>query len=150
MKELQSRYHPLIEGLRVNEDGTEISMRGVLLRSFVNDRNRKNPTLKVNFNGRAHSVTKLVCECWNGMSEHTGQRASKIDALSDNHYSNLEWREGASNGVGNFKQKIKHSELDQIIQLLKKGKPVSAIANRYSVNSATIYRIKKNYVKEDQ
>lgn len=144
------RNHPIIEGLRVNENGTEIYMKDALLRSFENDKNRKNPTLKVNFNSVAHSVAKLVNETWNGMREHSGQRTSKINDLGDNHYSNLEWREGASNGVGQFKQKIQPTDVDDIVQLLKNKTSVINIANMYGVNTCTIYRIKNNYVKEDQ
>jgi len=147
---MEFRNHPIIKGLRINENGSEIYKDGVLLRAFENDKNRKNPTLKVNFNGVAHSVAKLVCEAWNKPREHIGQRASKINDLGDNHYSNLEWREGASNGVGQFKQKIKPDDIDDIIELLKNKHPVIKIAKTYNVNPCTIYRIKNNYVKENQ
>lgn len=150
MKPLQFRYHPIIEGLRINEDGTEIYLKYVRLRVFVNDRNRANPTLKVNFNNRAHSVAKLVCEAWIGMSEYSTQRASKINELADNHYSNLEWKEGASNGIGIFKQKLSASDIDEIIEFLKSNKKLKEIASIYGVDISTISRIKKRYVKEDK
>lgn len=144
------RYHPIIEGLRINEDGTQIYFNDVLLRSFCNDKMRENPTLKVNFINKAHSVTKLVCEAWNGLREHSAQRVSKINHLSNNHYSNLEWKEGASNGVGVFKQKIRPEDLDDIIELLKSNKSKIEIASMYNVHNATIYRISKKYVKENK
>ena len=145
---MELRYHPIIEELLINENGTEIYFKKVLLRTFENDKTRENPTLKVNFLNRAHSVAKLVCEAWNGLREHSAQRVSKIDNLSDNHYSNLQWREGSSNGVENFKQKIKPDDIDNIIELLKNNKPTE-IARMYGVHAATIYRIKKKYVEED-
>lgn len=144
------RYHPIIKELKINEDGTEIYFKDVLLRSFENDKNREIPTLKVNFHSRGHSVTKLVCEAWNGIRNHTGQKVSKIDVKAGNHYSNLEWKEGASNGVGIFKQKLTISDNEEIIELIKAGKKNSEIARLYNVNSATIGRIKNKYVKEDQ
>jgi len=145
---MELRYHPIIEELLINENGTEIYFKNVLLRAFENDKTRETPTLKVNFLNRAHSVAKLVCEAWNGLREHSGQRVSKIDSLSDNHYSNLQWREGSSNGVEQFKQKIKPDDIDNIIELLKKNKQIE-IARMYGVHEATIYRIKKKYVEED-
>jgi len=144
------RYHPIIEELRINEDGTEIYLKNVLLRSFENDKKRETPTLKVNFHSRAHSVTKLVCEAWNGLREHTGQRVSKVDIIAGNHYSNLEWKEGASNGIGNFKQKLNISDVTEIVELLKTDKTMSEIGRMYGVNSATILRIKQKNDKENQ
>ncbi|MRX70298.1 hypothetical protein SAMN06265349_101698 [Flavobacterium resistens] len=149
---MEFRNHPLIAGLRINEDGTEIYYQGVLLKPFVNDKNRKNPTLKVNFINKAHSVSKLVCEAWNGLRANTGLRVSKINDLADNHYSNLEWKEGSSNGVGVFKQKLKLEDTEEITELIKSNKPIKEIASAYGVHDATIYRIKRKYDqnKEDQ
>lgn len=146
---MEFRNHPIIEGLRINEDGTEIFYNDVLLRAFKNDETRANPTLKVNFMTKAHSVTKLVCEAWNGLSEHSAQRASKINLTAGNHYSNLEWKEGASNGVGNFKQKIKVEDYDDILELKKNKKTCVEIAKMYDVNPSTIARIINRYVEKD-
>lgn len=146
---MEYRYHPIIETLKINEDGTEVYYNGNLLTPFVNDKSRITPTLKVNFNNKAHSVTKLVCEAWNGLRKHSGQRVSKINLLSNNHYSNLEWKEGAANGVGNFEQKIKPDDIDDIITLLKSNKTQVEIAKMYNVNPCTIGRIKNKYVKNN-
>lgn len=146
---MEFRYHPIIEGLKVNEDGTEVVLNGELLPQFENEKSRKNPTLKVNFNNKSHSVTRLVCECWNGLSEHIGQRASKIDQVSNNHYSNLEWREGGSNGLGHFNQKIKSSNIDDIMELITQNITLSEIAKKYDVHVSQISRIKKKYGKEN-
>ena len=54
---MEYRYHPIIEGLKVNEDGSEVLLNNVALAQFENDKSRKNPTIKVNFNNKAHSVT---------------------------------------------------------------------------------------------
>lgn len=147
---MEFRNHPIIEHLRINEDGTEIYFKGVFLRTFENDKTRETPTLKVNFINKAHSVTRLVCEAWNGLREHSGQRASKVNLLDGNHYSNLEWKEGATNGVGNFTQKIKPEDVDVIIELLKNNKSKSEIAKMYNVHIATICRISKKYDEKDK
>lgn len=145
---MEFRYHPLIEGLKVNEDGTEIYFNNILLIPFENDKSRENPTLKVRFNGKGHSVTRLVCESWNVLSEHIGQRAAKLNPLNGNHYSNLEWREGA-NGVENFIPKIKASDTDDIMTLLENKTPVAEIAKMYGVHSSRIYRLRDKYGKEN-
>lgn len=144
---MEYRYHPIIEGLKINEDGTEVYYNGNLLAQFVTDKSRATPTYKVNFQNKAHSVSRLVCEAWNGLRKHSGQRVSKINQLSNNHYSNLEWKEGAANGVGNFEQKIKPDDIDDIIELLKSNKTQVEIAQMYKVNKCTIGRIKNKYVK---
>lgn len=149
MKELQFRYHPIVEGLKINEDGSEIYLNGLLLRQFISDKSKKTPTLKVNFGNRAHSVIRLVCEAWNGLSDNTSQRASKINELSNNHYSNLEWKEGASNGVGNFKQKISAADVDEILQMIEEKKTLKSIAKIYGVHQTTISRIRDKYAKKD-
>lgn len=146
---MEYRYHPIIEGLKINEDGTQVYYNGNLLTTFANDKSRATPTLKVNFNNKAHSVSKLVCESWNGLRKHSGQRVSKINQISNNHYSNLEWKEGAANGVGNFEQKIKPDDIDVIIELLKNNKTQVEIAKMYNVHHSTIGRIHNKYVKNN-
>ena len=146
---MEFRYHPIIEGLKVNENGTEVYYNGNLLAQFVTDKSRQTPTYKVNFQNKAHSVSRLVCEAWNGLRQHSGQRVSKINDLSDNHYSNLEWKEGSANGVGNFAQKIKADDLDNIIELLKSNKSQVEIAKMYNVHKCTIGRIHNKYVKNN-
>ncbi|GGA84444.1 hypothetical protein GCM10008015_26540 [Flavobacterium palustre] len=149
MKEMQFRYHPIVEGLKINEDGSEIYLNGLLLQQHESDKTRRNPTLKVNFGNRAHSVIRLVCEAWNCLPENTSQRASKINELSNNHYSNLEWKEGASNGVGNFKQKINTTDVDEILQMIESGKSLKSIAKIYGVHTSTISRLRDKYVEKD-
>jgi hypothetical protein len=145
---MEYRHHPLIEGLKVSEDGSEIIFNGEVLQHFANDKNRANPTMKVNFHNKAHSVARLVCEAWNGLSQHIGQRAAKLNPLNGNHYSNLEWREGV-NGVENFIQKINASDIDDILKLLENKTRVVEIAEMYGVHSSRIYRLREKHGKED-
>jgi hypothetical protein len=145
---MEFRNHPIIEGLQVNEDGTEIIFHGERLVPFENDKSRKNPTLKVNFHSKGHSVTRLVCECWNGLSHHVDQRVSKIDQFS-NHYSNLEWKEGSSNGIANFVQKISNSDIQGILDMINLNQTMTEIAKKYNVHVSRISRINKKYGKEN-
>jgi hypothetical protein len=147
---MDSRYHPIIEGLRLNEDGTEIYFNEELLRITENDKTRKNPTLKVQFNGRKHSVAKLVCETWNGLREHTGLFASKIGSLSNYHYSNLEWKENPNTGVKKFNQVLSADDVENILKRLGNGESNRAIARIYKVDEANIRRIKKKHDEKDK
>ncbi|WP_281237882.1 hypothetical protein [Flavobacterium praedii] len=142
---MEFRYHPIIEGLRINEDGTEIYYNEELLRITKNDTTRKHPTLKVSFAGRRHTVAKLVCETWNGLRAHTGLYASKIGCLSSNHYSNLEWKEGPNTGVQKFKQILSGADVEDIIARIEKGEAKRAIARIYKVDEANIRRIKRKH-----
>jgi len=147
---MESRNHPLIEGLTVNEDGSEIYFNGTLLPISVNDKTRKNPTLKVQFNNRKHSVAKLVCETWNGLREHTGLFASKIGSLSNYHYSNLEWKESPNTGVKMFNQVLSSKDVEDIHKRLANGESHIAIAQIHGVDESNIRRIKKKYVAKDK
>jgi hypothetical protein len=147
---MEFRYHPIIEGLKVNEDGTEILLHTEKLLQFQNDKSRKNPTFKVGFQNKSHSVGRLVCEAWNGLREHSGQRVSKINALENNHYTNLEWKEGASNGVANFTQKIHSKDIDPILKMIKNKIPLTTIAQQYGVHHTTISRLRDKYVEKNK
>lgn len=88
------RYHPEIEGLKVNEDGTEVILNGDPLEVKLIERKSraKSDTPYVVFFGRAHSVGKLVCEAWNGMADNPRWCASRKDRNKGYHYTNLEWK----------------------------------------------------------
>lgn len=147
---MKFRYHPLIEQLKINEDGSQIYLKGALLRITENDRTRKNPTLKVQFNNKQHSVAKLVCETWNGLPEHTGLFASKIGSLSNYHYTNLEWKLSPNTGVEMFNQVLSEKDVIDIQDRIKKGEVMRAIARLYNVDEANIRRIKRKYVEKDK
>lgn len=84
------RYHPEIEGLKVNEDGTEVLFNGEPLDVRLSSGRSEMPY--VVFFGRAHSVGKLVCEAWNGMADNPRWCASRIDRDKGYHFTNLEWK----------------------------------------------------------
>jgi hypothetical protein len=147
---MEFRNHPIIEGLKINENGSEIYLNNELLRITENDKTRKNPTLKVQFHGRKHSVAKLVCETWNGLREHTGLFASKIGSLSDYHYSNLEWKESPNTGVKKFNQVLSSKDVEDILKRLENGEAIKAIARLFKVDEANIRRIKRKHDKENK
>lgn len=142
---MEFRYHPIVEDLKVSEDGTEIYYKGELLKVFENDKTRKNPTLKVYFNYKTHSVAKLVCEAWNGLREHSGLFVSKINGLHNYHYTNLEWKMSPNNGVKMFNQKLSQTDIDDILNRLKNGEKPKSIGEIYDVDEANIRRLRKKH-----
>lgn len=86
------RYHPEIEGLKVNEDGSEVILNGQAQHIWTFDRPGGQKKIQVNMIGREFSVRRLVCECWNGMPENPRWTASKKDRFGGLHYSNLHWK----------------------------------------------------------
>lgn len=138
------RYHPIIEDLRINEDGTEIYYKGDLLTPCINDKTRKTPTYKVNFAGHSYSVLKLVCEAWNGLRENILQSASKINFSAGSHYSNLEWKEGPNTGVERYIQKLKPSDKEKILERVAKGEKNRPLAREFGINESTIRTMIKN------
>lgn len=64
MKEF--RYHPEIEGLKINEDGSEI---------FLNDQRveiveRPDKFKHIYYKNKIVSISRLILECWVGMPQN--------------------------------------------------------------------------------
>ncbi len=145
------RYHPEIEGLKVNEDGTEIIYFGEELKARGFDRKeREADTLVVHFLGRTHSVGKLICECWHGMRENSGQCATRKDKKKGFHYTNLYWAKCGTNpaaALGEVKRsklsKIRKEDIPAIEKRLRKGESLNSIAADYNTSEMSISRLKK-------
>lgn len=146
------RYHPEIEGLKVNEDGTEVYYLGEPLEVKIIDRKEReiNETPYVVFLGKTHSVGKLVCECWNGMPDNPRWCATRIEKEKGFHYTNLQWRPCGFNpqmGTKNVKRsslsKLSPEDVEVIEQRLANNEPLNKIAADYGVSDMTIHRVKK-------
>lgn len=89
---MESRYHPIIEDLKVNEDGTEIILGKETLRikTYGHKHTRKEMQM-VHINSKLVSVQKIVCEAWHGIAPTGENAARRVDELGGNHYSNLYW-----------------------------------------------------------
>ncbi|MFA7448778.1 MAG: helix-turn-helix domain-containing protein [Weeksellaceae bacterium] len=148
------RYHPLLEGLRINEDGSEIIFFGQKLTGKkINRSARPTATHLVNFNGRTLSVARLVCEAWHGLAPDRDHNATRVDPDKGFHYTNLFW---AKKGVNpNYDQikfprpkssKIPESEIPKIVERLKNGETLKAIAKEYGTSYMSISRIRKRFI----
>lgn len=157
MKAKEFRYHPIIEGLKVNEDGTEIVYKGTTLNIVpMNRRSRPSDTLMVNFDGRTCSVQRLVCEAWHGMAPNVSYSATRRNPDGNFHWKNLFW---GKNGTNPHYHKIKfprpksskiaESEIPGIVERLKKGETLKSIAKEFNTSDMSICRIKKRYLNND-
>jgi len=152
---MEFRYHPILEGLKINEDGSEIFYLGERLKPMgMNRTARPTATKIVNFNGRTVSVARLVCEAWNGLAPNLDYNATRIEDDKGFHYKNLYWaKKGVNPNYEKIKfprpksSKISEDEIPKIVERLKKGETLSSIAKDYETTDMSISRIRKRYVK---
>jgi hypothetical protein len=152
---MEFRYHPLIEGLRINEDGTEIILNGKPLKigSFQLKTTIK-PTRQLKVYNKSVTVIKLVCESWHGMSPNSDSVARRIDEKKGDHYTNLFWGkrgtpENMRKGCPNHPNKKMSIEVyEDIINQAKKSSIV-AVLKKVNISERTFYRFQKKYVKKE-
>lgn len=154
MSKMDMRHHPIIEGLKINEDGTEIIFFGEKLYRQEHRRSeRKSSMLVVHFNNHTYSVAKLICEAWHGMAENRDYVATRIKEDKGFHYTNLFWaKKGTNPNIKSLKNKrsklskISKDDIPKIVKRLKKGDALAAIAKDYGTSDMSISRIKKNHL----
>lgn len=130
--EIKFKYHPFIEGLRINEDGTIIVINEKELTPFVKGSSR---SPRVNVKSSSYTVAKLICEAWNGPRESGNQRVVHIDGdLDNNHYTNLKWGVSAT-------QKLTEKQHNEIVDKYQSGKKKSELSREYNVSITHISRI---------
>lgn len=143
------RYHPEIEGLKVNENGTEVIYLGEKLTPKTLKRTERESSMRyVYFLGRTHSVAKIVCECWNGLSENPRWYATRKIKADGFHYNNLFWAPCGTNPEAKKRKQHKNSKIAKedipvIEKRLKAGETLKAIASDYGTSDMSISRIKK-------
>lgn len=147
------RYHPEIEGLKVNEDGTEVWFNGKSLQVGTASRKERDTDLQyVYFSNRTHSIAKLVCECWNGMADNPRWCATRKVKDKGFHYTNLFFAPCGTNGEKDkasrgSRSKITEQDLPKIRARIKAGETLKAIAKDYNTSDMSILRIKKRMQK---
>ena len=148
------RYHPEIEGLKLNEDGSEVLLNGELLTvGKLKRTSRNSDMLYVYFKNKTYSVAKLVCECWNGMADNPRWYATRKEKVKGFHYSNLIWAPCGTNlqprdRKRSNKSRVTEAEVKKIEKRLLNGETLSAIASDYSTSDMSISRIKKQMNKK--
>jgi hypothetical protein len=153
------RHHPIIEGLKINEDGSSIIYLGKELepRKINKSGKKKTDTILVSFNNSVCSVARLVCEAWHGMAENIDFNATRVKNENGFHYTNLYWaKKGVNPNYHDIKfpraksSKIPESDIPKIVKRLNQGEALNSIALDYNTSDMSISRIKKRYVKKDK
>ena len=149
------KYHPEIEGLKTNEDGSKILHFGDKMEiKKMNRRERPTDALYVNLLGKTFTIAKLVCECWNGMAENPRWYATRREKEKGFHYTNLYWAARGTNpqmSKGKTKRsswsKISKEDIPNIEERLENKETLKAIAADYDTTDMSISRIKKKFEK---
>lgn len=128
-------YHPEIEGLKVNEDGTEVLLNDAKVDIKTRTEKGRNPSKYILFRNKRINIARLVLECWVGLSPKIKMSARFKDGDYNNtHYSNLEWKSNGGNSkYDTKKQKIKKLE-PEIEEALAAGKSKRQIAKELGIN----------------
>lgn len=150
---MEYRYHPLLEGLKVNEDGSEILQNGtsMLIRS-VKLPHTRNKTLQVSFGKKTVNVIRLVCETWHGISPAGDYAARRVDEEKGDHYSNLYWGKkgmtiSSAKGVIQPTAKMSIEVYNEVLELNREGKSIKAILKEKDISENRFYQFQKKHVK---
>lgn len=154
---MQFRYHPVIENLKVNEDGSQLLLGDKELRIYAD----KLPHMKrerrvVSLCGKMVNTIRLVCECWHG-SAPTGEHAARrIDETKGDHYSNLAWGKkgmtisAAKTNDWNNRGMSMTPKLFAKIQKRIENEKVTVVLKELKVSQTTYYNYRKKHVEKDK
>ena len=134
------RYHPEIQGLKLNEDGSEVFIDENPVTIKV--RNKGSHSAKfLYYNEKQIGLAKLVLECWEGLAPEPNQRAIHINQnLTDYHHENLKW--GSKAGNPKFPPKLTIEQKAEILEKLNGGQSGNSLAVEYGVTRNAIYQLK--------
>lgn len=140
MKEF--RYHPEIQGLKVNEDGSEVLWNENPVELKVRDKGPgKHATKFFYFKNKQIGLAKLVLECWKGVTPDQELMPKHIDENHNNyHHSNLMW--GPKGGNKKFAPKLSKEQISEILSKLEAGQTGYSLSKEYGVTRGAIYQLK--------
>ncbi|WP_234111398.1 hypothetical protein [Chryseobacterium sp. R2A-55] len=136
------RYHPEIEGLKVNEDGSEVIWNENPVKIKVRDKGSERHAHRFfYFKNKQIGLAKLVLECWKGVTPDPQLMPKHIDEDHNNyHYSNLMW--GPKGGNKKFSPKLSMTQTAEILEKLKGGQSGNSLAKEYGVTRTAIYQLR--------
>jgi hypothetical protein len=153
---MEYRYHPIIEGLKVNENGTEILLNGVP--KTIKEQKLKH-TAKIRkivmMGPKTVNTIRLVCEAWHGIAPTGEHAARRIDEKKGDHYSNLFWGKkgmtisSAKTNSWNTRKLMSKKEYS-IIQKRHKNERIRDILEDMKLSTTAYYNYRKKYVKKDK
>lgn len=152
MQRKEFRYHPLIEGLKVNEDGTEVLLndKKLLIKEFYVEETKRIRRY-VYLCSRNITITRLVCECFHGLAENRGLSATLIDPEKGNHYTNIYWAKRGMKIKPVRHRKVSDEDHLNIQKRLASGEKIKEIIKDYPFTNATYCNYKRLYgTKENE
>lgn len=144
------RYHPIIEGLKVNEDGTEIYLNNELIKQYQYSNGKMTVV-----NNKTLTTMRLVCEAWHGMSENKEYVVKKVDKTKGQHYSNLQWsKRGQSinhKSSKNFSGKnlLSKEEFLELNSSRKDGEVILDFIKHIGMTTTNYYIYNRKYGKKE-
>lgn len=136
MKEF--RYHPEIEGLKVNEDGSEI----ILNEQKVEVVERQDKFKHIYYKNKIVGVSRLILECWVGIAPEPKLVAKHKDLDQSNfHYTNLEW--GTRGGNAKCPTKLTKKQEMEIVEKYKAGVSLNKLHQEYSIALTSVKKVIK-------
>lgn len=138
---MEFRYHPEIEGLKVNEDGSEILLNDKPI-AIRQRKTGKHPFRYIPYRQKSIGVAKIVLECWKGLAPELGLTARHKDGDYTNyHYTNLEW--GKNGGNSSIQLKLTPELEREIIKKTKEGLTIIEISKLLGVSNRTVGRVRE-------
>jgi len=153
----QFRYHPIIENLKINEDGTVIELNG----TPMNIKEQKLPHLRrirkiVYVGAKTVNTIRLVCEAWHGIAPSGEHAARRVDEDKGDHYSNLCWGKkgmtlsAVKTNSWNTRGEKMTAKLYAKIQKRQKNENIIDILADLKISTCVYYKYKKAHVEKDK
>lgn len=151
---MEFRYHPIIENLKISEDGSEILMNGSPV-TIASDHpaHMRNPRKLVRFGKKNVTIIRLVCEAWHGIAPTGEHAARRVDEEKGDHYSNLFWGKkgmtlSSAKGVVQPTVKMTPKVYANVMKRSKK-ESIRAILKEMDISENRFYQYRKKHVKKD-
>jgi hypothetical protein len=152
---MEFRYHPIIENLKISEDGSEILMNGSPV-TITSDHpaHMRNPRKLVRFGKKNVTIIRLVCEAWHGIAPTGEHAARRVDEEKGDHYSNLFWgKKGMtlSSAKGVVQPTLKMTpEVYANVMKRSKKESIRAILKELDISENRFYQYRKKHVEKDK
>lgn len=152
---MEFRYHPIIENLKISEDGSEILMNGSPV-TIASDHpeHMRNPRKLVRFGKKNVTIIRLVCEAWHGIAPTGEHAARRVDEAKGDHYSNLFWgKKGMtlSSAKGVVQPTLKMTpEVYANVMNRSKKESIRAILKELDISGNRFYQYRKKHVEKDK
>lgn len=152
---MEFRYHPIIENVKVSEDGSEILRNGEpMIIASDHPTHMRNPRKLVRFGKKNVTVIRLVCEAWHGIAPTGEHAARRVDEEKGDHYSNLFWgKKGMtlSSAKGVVQPTVKMTpEVYANVMNRSKKESIRAILKELDISENRFYQYRKKHVEKDK